>query len=126
MLSKDAFWNAENVTVYDSVIHGEYLGWNSKNLTFINCTIESLQGLCYIDNLIMKNCTLLNTTLAFEYSTGIDAQINGRINSVMNPLSGRIQADGIGELIMEKDKINPEDTQIICPKIEQRLEQVCA
>lgn len=126
MLSKDAFWNAENVTVYDSVIHGEYLGWNSKNLTFINCTIESLQGLCYIDNLIMKNCTLLNTTLAFEYSTGIDAQINGRINSVMNPLSGRIQADEIGELIMEKDKINPEDTQIICPKIEQRLEPVCA
>ena len=54
MLSKDAFWNAENVTVYDSVIHGEYLGWNSKNLKFINCTIESLQGLCYIDNLVMK------------------------------------------------------------------------
>ena len=43
MLSKDAFWNTNNVTVYDSYISGEYLGWNSKNLTFINCTIESLQ-----------------------------------------------------------------------------------
>lgn len=56
MLSKDAFWNSENVTVYDSFISGEYLGWNAKNLTLINCTIESLQGMCYIDNLVMKNC----------------------------------------------------------------------
>lgn len=125
MLSKDAFWNTENVTVYDSVIHGEYLGWNSKNLTLINCTIESLQGLCYIENLIMKNCTLLNTTLAFEYSTGIDAQINGKINSVMNPSGGVIRADEIEELIMEKDKVNPDDTQIICPQIGQMVEHAC-
>lgn len=123
MLSKDAFWNAENVTVYDSSIHGEYLGWNSKNLMFINCIIESLQGLCYIDNLVMKNCILLNTTLAFEYSTGIDAQINGRIDSVMNPSSGIIQADEIGKLILEKDKINSEYMQIVCPQIGQRLEE---
>lgn len=125
MLSKDAFWNTENVIVYDSVIHGEYLGWNSKNLTFINCTIESLQGLCYIENLVMKNCTLLNTTLAFEYSTGIDAQINGKINSVMNPSCGVIRADEIEKLIMEKDKINPEDTQIICPQIGRMMEHAC-
>lgn len=125
MLSKDAFWNTENVTVYDSVIHGEYLGWNSKNLTLINCTIESLQGLCYIENLVMKNCTLLNTTLAFEYSTGIDAQINGKINSVMNPSGGVIRADEIEELIIEKDKINPEDTQIICPQIGRMMEHAC-
>ena len=122
MLSKDAFWNTENVTVYDSVIHGEYLGWNARNLTFINCTIESLQGLCYIDHLIIKNCTLLNTTLAFEYSKEIDAQIQGRIASVMNPSSGRIQAEGIDLLIMDKDKVNPEDTQIICPSVGRRLE----
>lgn len=126
MLSKDAFWNTENVTVCDSVIHGEYLGWNSKNLTFINCTIESLQGLCYIDHLVMKNCTLLNTTLAFEYSTEIDAQINGKINSIMNPSSGVIRADEIGELILEKDKIHLEDTQIICSEIKKKLDRVCA
>ena len=125
MLSKDAFWNAENVTVYDSVIHGEYLGWNSKNLTFINCTIESLQGLCYIENLVMKNCTLLNTTLAFEYSTDIDAQISGKINSIMNPFGGVIRADEIEELIMEKDKVNPDNTQIICPQIGRMVEQAC-
>lgn len=68
MLSKDAFWNCDHVTVYDSFISGEYLGWNSKNLTFINCTIESLQGLCYAENVVMKNCRMINTTLAFEYS----------------------------------------------------------
>lgn len=112
MLSKDAFWNSENVTAYDSFISGEYLGWNAKNLTLINCTVESLQGMCYIDNLVMKNCKLINTTLAFEYSS-CDVQINGRVDSVINPSSGIISADTIGELIMEKDKIDPERTRII-------------
>lgn len=111
MLSKDAFWNCENVTVYDSFILGEYLGWNSKNLTFVNCTIESLQGMCYIDNLVMKNCRLLNTTLAFEYST-VDVQIVNTIDSVMNPISGTIQAESISELIMDETKIDPKKTQI--------------
>lgn len=113
MMSKDAFWNSENVTVYDSYICGEYLGWNAKNLTLVNCTIESLQGMCYIDNLVMKNCRLLNTTLAFEYST-VDAEITGEIESVMNPSSGSICADQIGELIMEKDKVDVNKTQILC------------
>lgn len=113
MLSKDAFWNSENVTVYDSFISGEYLGWNAKNLTLINCTIESLQGMCYIDNLVMKNCKLLNTTLAFEYST-VDADITGKIDSVMNPSGGVIRADRIDELIVEKDKVDPAKTKIIC------------
>ncbi len=114
MLSKDAFWNTENATVYDSTILGEYLGWNSKKLTFINCTIESLQGLCYIDNLVMKNCKLINTTLAFEYCSNIDAEITGKIDSVLNPTSGTIKADYIDELIIEKDKIDPSKTRIIC------------
>ncbi len=113
LLSKDAFWNSENVTVYDSFISGEYLGWNAKNLTLINCTVESLQGMCYIENLVMKDCRLLNTTLAFEYST-VDAEIHGKIDSVMNPSGGVIRADEIGELIMDKDKIDPDKTKIIC------------
>jgi hypothetical protein len=113
MLSKDAFWNSENVTVYDSFISGEYLGWNAKNLTLINCTIESLQGMCYIDNLVMKNCKLINTTLAFEYAS-VDAQITGSIDSVFNPASGTIVADHIDELIMEKDRVDPAKTVITC------------
>jgi hypothetical protein len=113
MLSKDAFWNTENVTVYDSFISGEYLGWNAKNLTLINCTIESLQGMCYIDNLVMKNCKLINTTLAFEYST-VDAEITSKVDSIMNPSGGVICAESIAELIIEKDKVNPQKTKIIC------------
>ena len=113
LLSKDSFWNCENVVVRDSYISGEYLGWNSKNLTFENCTIESLQGMCYIENLVMKNCKLLNTTLAFEYST-VEADITSKIDSVLNPTSGTITADAIGELILEKDKIDPSKTKITC------------
>lgn len=113
LLSKDAFWNSENITVYDSFISGEYLGWNAKNLTLINCTIESLQGMCYIDNLVMKNCKLLNTTLAFEYST-VEAEIASGIESVINPTSGTIKAEYIKELIMEKDKVDVSKTNIIC------------
>lgn len=118
MLSKDAFWNCENVTVYDSFISGEYLGWNAKNLTLIDCTIESLQGMCYIDNLVMKNCKLINTTLAFEYSN-VDAEITGKIDSVLNPSSGTICADKIDELIIEKDRIDPSKTKIVCSNIEK-------
>lgn len=113
MLSKDAFWNTDHVTVYDSFISGEYLGWNAKNLTLVNCTIESLQGMCYIDNLVMKNCKLINTTLAFEYSS-VEADIDGTIDSVINPTSGRITADHIEKLIMEKDKVDTTKTLIVC------------
>ena len=125
MLSKDAFWNSENVTVYDSFISGEYLGWNAKNLTLVNCTIESLQGMCYIDNLVMKNCKLINTTLAFEYST-VDADIHGKIDSVLNPSGGTIRAEHIGDLIIEKDKIDSSKTKIICSDVEHEKQCACA
>ena len=112
LLSKDAFWNSEDVTVYDSFISGEYLGWNAKNLTLIDCTIESLQGLCYIDGLVLKNCKLLNTTLAFEYST-VDADIDGSVDSVLDPAGGIIRAERIGELTIRPDRVDPSKTQII-------------
>lgn len=110
MLSKDSFWNTENVTVYDSFISGEYLGWNAKNLTLINCTIESLQGMCYIENLVMKNCKCINTTLALEYST-VDVEIVNEIDSVKNPTSGIVRTAGIKELIMESDKVDVSKTR---------------
>lgn len=112
LLSKDSFWNSRNVTVYDSFISGEYLAWNSENLTLINCTIESLQGLCYIKNLKLINCTLINTTRAFEYST-VDAQVVGHIDSVVNPLSGRIVADSIGSVTLDGNCVDVNATEII-------------
>ena len=112
ILSKDSFWNSKNVTVRDSFVSGEYLGWNAENLTLINCTIESLQGFCYIKNLRLVNCRLINTTLAFEYCT-VDADISGKVDSVLNPSGGRIKADYIGELIIEPDRVDPSKTVIV-------------
>lgn len=117
IFSRDAFWNTENVTVENSFISGEYLGWNSKNLTLTDCTIESLQGMCYVDNLVMKNCRLINTALAFEYAD-CEADIRGKIDSVLNPSSGVIRAERIGTLIIQRDIIHPEKTRIICDDIE--------
>lgn len=112
LLSKDAFWNCENVMVINCYICGEYLAWNSKNISFINCRIESLQGMCYVKNLVLKDTKLLNTNLAFEYSS-INADISGKINSVKNPESGIIRAGQIDDLILEKNKIDPSKTKII-------------
>ena len=111
LISKDAFWNCENVTVYDSVIIGEYLGWNSKNVTFVNCTVESNQGMCYMENVKMENSKLLNTDLSFELST-VDADIISEIDSVKNPISGRIHARAIRELILDGAVIDPDKTEI--------------
>ncbi|MDE7251877.1 MAG: DUF3737 family protein [Acetatifactor sp.] len=123
LLSKDAFWNTENVTVTDSFISGEYLGWNARNLTLINCTIESLQGMCYIDNLVMKNCKLINTTLAFEYST-VEAEICSSVDSVLNPSQGMIKAQSIGSLIIQKDLIDPGKTRIVCDDIHETTDEI--
>jgi hypothetical protein len=111
LISKDAFWNCENVVVRDSVIIGEYLGWNSKNITFINCTVESNQGLCYMQDVKLENCKLLNTDLCFEFAT-VDAEVTTEIDSVKNPISGSIRAKAIRELIMDEDLIDPKKTVI--------------
>ncbi|MBO7358084.1 MAG: DUF3737 family protein [Lachnospiraceae bacterium] len=116
LLTKDAFWNCENVTVYDSFISADYIGWNSKNVTFINCTIETLQGMCYLENLVMRNCKVLNTDHAFEFST-VDVELSTPIESVFNPISGTIKAPEIGNLIMEKEMIDPSKTKIECENI---------
>ena len=68
--------------------------------------------MCYIDNLVMKNCKLINTTLAFEYST-VDAEISSNITSVLNPTSGTIIADHIDTLILEKDRVDVTRTRLV-------------
>ena len=60
----------------------------------------------------MKNCRLLNTTLAFEYST-VDLDIRGGIDSVINPSGGIIRADSIGELTLDPARVDVSRTQII-------------
>ena len=98
--TKDAFWHAKNVTVEDSVVQGEYLGWYSDSLTLIRCRINGTQPFCYCRNLKLIDCTMENTDLAFEYSD-VEADITGTVLSVKNPRSGRITADGYGEILRE-------------------------
>ncbi|WP_302016036.1 DUF3737 family protein, partial [uncultured Akkermansia sp.] len=100
--SKDAFWNTEDVTVHDSVLDGEYLGWHSKNLRLVNCRISGTQSLCYAENLVLENCTFgEDADLCFECSS-VQAEIKGRVHSVKNPRSGRIVAEGYGEIILDE------------------------
>lgn len=113
LLSKDSFWNTEDVVVEDSYIAGEYLGWNSKNLRLVRCTIESLQGMCYADNVVLEDCKLINTTLAFEYSS-VQANLSGRVESVFNPESGSIEADEVAQLIIDDRRVDPAKTAISC------------
>lgn len=98
--TKDAFWHAKNVTVRNSEIKGEYIGWYSENLRFENCVISGTQPFCYAKGLVLENCELTGADLAFEKSS-VTAELCGSLISVKNPLSGRIIADGIGEVILD-------------------------
>ena len=99
--TKDAFWHSENVTVYNSTVKGEYLGWYATNLRLVNCRIVGTQPLCYCKNLVLENCTMEGCDLAFEYSS-VTADVTGRIDSVKNPLAGKIVAGEIGEIIFDE------------------------
>lgn len=99
--TKDAFWHSKNMVIRDSVIKGEYLAWYSENLTFINCKIIGTQPFCYCKNLVLENCTMEECDLSFEKSE-VRAEIRGKIDSVKNPLSGKIIADKIGEIILDE------------------------
>ncbi|MBQ2712011.1 MAG: DUF3737 family protein [Clostridia bacterium] len=98
--TKDAFWHSKNVTVEDAELSGAYLGWYSENLTLIRCKIKGTQPFCYCKNLVLRDCTMTDCDLAFEYSS-VQAEVNGYIDSVKNPLCGTIVADGIGEVITD-------------------------
>lgn len=98
--TKDAFWHGENITVKNSVVKGEYLAWYSDGLTLIDCKIIGTQPFCYCKNLKLINCEMIDTDLAFEKSE-VKAVITTKVDSIKNPLSGRIQVPEVGELIMD-------------------------
>lgn len=111
--TKDAFWEVENVTIYDSELDGEYLGWHSKNLHLVNCHITGEQPLCYAEDLVLENCTFgSDCDRAFEYST-LKADIVGSITNIKNPTSGRIIADKIGSITIDKNIKSPADCEIL-------------
>lgn len=105
--TKDAFWHGENITVRNSTIKGEYLAWYSNGLTLINCKIIGTQPLCYCRNLKLIHCEMIGTDLAFEKSQ-VDAEIITKIDSIKNPLSGRITVPDVGEVILDDVKAKGE------------------
>lgn len=113
--TKDAFWHSKNVTVIDSVVKGEYLAWYSENLHLIRCKIIGTQPLCYAKGLVLEDCTTEGCDLAFEYSD-VKADIKGSIISVKNPRSGYINADGIGEIILDEHCVKGGTCQITAKK----------
>ena len=116
LISKDAFWNCENVVAQNCLISGEYLAWNAKNVTLINCTIKSLQALCYVENLVVKDCIFMDTSLAFEYSS-VDVSTKSCIKSVKNPKSGIIRAGKIEEIIIDGSLVDASKIEIITDEI---------
>lgn len=98
--TKDAFWHTKNAFIENTTLKGEYLGWYSEGLTLVNCTIIGTQPLCYCKNLKLIGCKMIDCDLSFENSH-VMADVVGEITSVKNPLSGKIVADGYGEIILE-------------------------
>ena len=68
--TKDAFWESDNCTVYDSELNGEYLGLYSRHLRLVRCRISGTQPLCYCQDLILEDCTFApDVDRALEKST---------------------------------------------------------
>ncbi|MCH5326444.1 MAG: DUF3737 family protein [Duncaniella sp.] len=110
--SKDAFWNTEDVTVYDSKLDGEYLGWHSRNLRLVRCHISGTQPLCYCKNLVLEDCTFdADADLAFEDSD-LKATILSPMTSIKNPRSGSISLPHAGEIIIDENILQPADCHI--------------
>lgn len=107
--SKDSLWESENVTVYDSFINGEYLGWHSRNLRLVRCRIGGTQPLCYIDGLVLEDCSFEpDADLALEYSD-VQATIKGHVVSIKNPRSGHVRVESCGEVIRDANAKAPDD-----------------
>ncbi|RYQ10406.1 hydrogenase [Bifidobacterium pseudolongum subsp. globosum] len=109
-----ALFQAQDLAIRDCVFeNGESPLKESRGITFENCTIESLQGLCYVDGLTMRDCRLINTTRAFEYCTDIDAQSTTRIDGIVNPTSVIIRAPQFGEIVQNDPAIDRSQITIV-------------
>lgn len=111
--TKDAFWETENVTVFDSVLDGEYLGWHSKNLRLVRCHITGEQPLCYIDGLEMEDCTFGSDCDRIFEDSIVNATIKGDVTEIKNPRSGHIKVAGhLGKLTIDGHILAPADCRI--------------
>ena len=112
LITKDAFWNCKKIVCRNCYVECEYFGWNSEDVTLVNCTVKSHQGFCYMKNIKLVNCKLIETDLAFEYCKNISALVLSSIDSIKNPISGKIYCKSYGELIFDDPTIKKEKTEI--------------
>ena len=56
---------------------------------------------------------MVNTKFAFEYAYDVDAEITTKIDSILDPGSGKIVAKEIGELVVEPDNCDISKTEIV-------------
>ena len=102
IITKDAFWETENVTVYDSRLDGEYLGWHSKNLRLVRCHITGEQPLCYVDGLVLEDCTFGPDCDRMFEDTTLEATIIGNVTNIKNPRSGHITVDHVDSVTIDE------------------------
>lgn len=111
--TKDSFWECEDVVIYDSELNGEYLGWHSKNLKLVRCHITGEQPLCYVDNLIIEDCTFGEDCDRMFEDSILQAEIKGSVTNIKNPRSGRIVVDSVGSVTIDENILQPADCVIV-------------
>ena len=111
--TKDSFWECENVEIYDSELDGEYLAWHSKNVRLVRCHIKGEQPLCYVEGLVLENCTFDEECDRMFEDSEVHADIIGRVTNIKNPRTGRIVCDGVGSVTIDENIRQPADCQII-------------
>lgn len=104
IISQDALLHCKDVTIYDSDISGDRLGWYSTNLKLVRCRISGSQPLCYAHNITIENCVMEGCDGAFEYSEIVKATIAGTIKSIKNPDRGVIEVDKAECIIQDRDR----------------------
>ncbi len=109
IVTKDSFWECENVTIYDSLLDGEYLGWHSRNLRLVRCHITGEQPLCYVEQLVMEDCTFGPDCDRMFEDSGVHADIRGSITNIKNPRTGLVIADAVGSVTIDENIKAPAD-----------------
>lgn len=111
--TKDSFWECENITIYDSDLNGEYLAWHSKNVRLVHCHISGEQPLCYIEQLVLEDCTFDKDSDRIFEDSDVQAEIIGGITNIKNPRTGKIVADYVGSVTIDENILQPANCQII-------------
>ena len=111
--TKDSFWECENVVIYDSELNGEYLAWHSKNVKLVRCHITGEQPLCYVDGLVLEDCSFGEDCDRMFEDSEVQAEIIGSVTNIKNPRTGRIVCDSVGSVTIDEHIKAPANCEII-------------